>query len=233
MPDVTALIGHWGYLAIFLFVVLGNMGVPLPEEAVLALAGYLVWQGQLRLPAVLAVGVLSATAGDSLGYWIGGRFGRFAIERYGHWVLGRPTRIETLERFVGRYGPLGVYVARFVPGLRFMAGPLAGALELRFSRFLVANLLGAATFVPVMVSIGYAVGLGFGRYVERLRYLVGSLERTVLLVALCLSAAVLTWRMLRVLYTKRSMLKPANGYGPPTPQGEESTEDRPGRPAQR
>jgi membrane protein DedA with SNARE-associated domain len=212
MSDAAGVICHWGYLAIFLFVVLGNMGVPLPEEAVLALSGYLVWQGQLRLPVVLAVGIVSATAGDSLGYWLGWRFGRIAIERYGQWVLGRPTRIERLERFVTRYGPQGVFVARFVPGLRFMAGPLAGALNLRFSRFWVANLFGAATYVPVMVGVGYAVGLGFGQYVERLRHLIGSLERTVLLVALCLSAAVLTWRVFHVLFTRRAA--PADPEGP-------------------
>ncbi len=204
MPDMAGAIGHWGYLAIFLFVILGNTGAPVPEEAVLALAGYLVWQGELRLPFVLAVGIASATIGDSLGYWLGRRFGRAAIERYGHWVLGGPARIERIERFVTRYGPLGVFVARFLPGLRFMAGPLAGALDLRFARFLVANLLGAAAYVPVMIGVGYTVGLGFGVYVERLRHLVGSLEPTVLAVALGLSAAMLTWRVLHVLFTRRT-----------------------------
>ncbi len=220
MSDVAGAIGHWGYLAIFLFVILGNTGAPVPEEAVLALAGYLVWQGQLRLPLVLAVGIASATIGDSLGYWLGCRFGRAAIERYGRWVLGGPARIERIERFVTRYGPQGVFVARFLPGLRFMAGPLAGALDLRFARFLVANLLGAATYVPVMIGVGYTVGLGFGAYVERLRHLVGSLERTVLLVALCLSAGMLTWRVLHVLLTRRApppTQKPPERRGAGTP----------------
>jgi membrane protein DedA with SNARE-associated domain len=58
MPDFGQLIGHWGYLAIFVLVILGNMGVPLPEETVLILAGYLVWQGELRLPMVLVILIL-------------------------------------------------------------------------------------------------------------------------------------------------------------------------------
>ena len=73
MLDLGQLISHWGYLAIFLFVILGNLGLPAPEESILVLAGYLVWQGKLRLPLVLAVGILSAIAGDNLGYWIGRR----------------------------------------------------------------------------------------------------------------------------------------------------------------
>src|SRR5574341_1666084 len=68
MLDPNELIGHWGYSAIFLAVVLGNVGMPVPEEAILALAGYLVWRGKLRLPLVLAVGIASAAAGDNLGY---------------------------------------------------------------------------------------------------------------------------------------------------------------------
>ena len=199
MPDVGALLNHWGYLAIFIFVILGNMGVPLPEETILALAGYMVWRGQLLFWAVLIVGILSAILGDNLGYWVGRRYGRGAIERYGHLVLGRPARLESLECFVARYGALGVFVARFVPGLRFMAGPLSGALHLRFPRFLAANLFGATVYVPVAVCVGYAIGVGFGGYVEELRRVVGNIEHAVLVTALCLSAAILSWRVLRAL----------------------------------
>ena len=85
MPELGHLIKHWGYLAIFVFVVLGNLGVPVPEESILVLAGYLVWQGDLRLPLVLLVGMLSAIAGDNLGYWLGRRYGQAAIARYGRW----------------------------------------------------------------------------------------------------------------------------------------------------
>jgi len=88
MPDLTQLLGHWGYVALFVVVVLGNVGVPLPEETVLALAGYLVWRGDMRLPVVLVVGVVSAVAGDNLGYWVGRRFGRNALPRFPSWSGG-------------------------------------------------------------------------------------------------------------------------------------------------
>src|SRR2546422_7412119 len=126
MTDLPQLIGHWGYVAIFVVVVLGNVGLPLPEETVLALAGYLVWRGELSLPLVLAVGVVSAVAGDNLGYWLGRRYGRTALPRYARWVLGHPERLQSMEAFVAGRGPFAVFVARFIPGIRFMAGPLAG-----------------------------------------------------------------------------------------------------------
>jgi len=199
MLDPAELIGHWGYLVLFLLVILGNMGLPLPEETILVLAGYMVWRGQLRLPLVLAVGVISAAAGDNLGYWLGHRYGRAALQRHALWILGKPERLEAMQAFVERRGAFAVFAARFIPGLRFSAGPLAGALGLRFLPFLGANLLGAATYVPVAVGAGYAIGYGLGPYVERLRQVVGEVEHVVLIVALAGAVGLLGWRAFQSL----------------------------------
>ena len=199
MSDLPELIGHWGYIAIFVVVVLGNVGLPLPEETVLAVAGYLVWRGDLDLVAVLVVGVVSAVAGDNLGYWLGRRFGRTAVPRYARWVLGHPERLQSMEAFIERRGPFAVFVARFIPGIRFMAGPLAGGLGLRFLPFLAANVLGALVYVPVAVAGGYVVGYGLGEYVERARRVAGQVEYLVLLVALMSAVGLIVWRVVQGL----------------------------------
>ncbi len=199
MSDLPELIGHWGYIAIFVVVVLGNVGLPLPEETVLAVAGYLVWRGDLDLVAVLVVGVISAVAGDNLGYWLGRRFGRTAVPRYARWVLGHPERLQSMEVFIERRGPFAVFVARFIPGIRFMAGPLAGGLGLRFLPFLAANVLGALVYVPVAVAGGYVVGYGLGEYVEQVRRVAGQVEYLVLLVALMSAVGLIVWRVVQGL----------------------------------
>jgi membrane protein DedA with SNARE-associated domain len=201
MTDIPQLLGHWGYAGIFVVVVLGNVGVPLPEETVLALAGYLVWRGDMRLSVVLVVGVVSAVVGDNLGYWLGRRYGRTALPRYARWVLGHPERLGAMEGFVARRGPFAVFVARFVPGVRFMAGPLAGGLGMRFSAFFVANVLGAIVYVPAVVGAGFAIGYGLGEYVERLHRLVGQVERLVLAAALIGALAFVAWRIVHALRT--------------------------------
>lgn len=204
MPDLGQLIGHWGYLAIFVFVVLGNVGLPVPEETILLLAGYLVWQGELRLPIVLAVGMASAVLGDNLGYWIGREYGQAAIERYAYWVLGKPERLASMRGFVARYGPLGVFAARFIAGLRFLAGPLAGAMGLRPLSFVVANVLGAVVYVPLAVGAGYAVGYGLGGYVARLERVMGRVKHIVLIGAIMYAVAFLAWRALRAVRARRA-----------------------------
>jgi membrane protein DedA with SNARE-associated domain len=201
--NVGELIGHWGYTAIFLLIVLGNVGLPVPEETTLALAGYLVWRGQLRLSIILAIGIVSATAGDNLGYWIGRRYGKAAIERYSRRILVSPEHLQTVSRFVMTHGFLGVFAARFIPGLRFLAGPLAGAAGLPLLPFVVANTLGALLYVPYAVGIGYAIGYGLGSYVERVRHVVGEVEYIMLAVVIVLGVALVGRRMWRARHPSR------------------------------
>lgn len=194
LHGLRALIGHWGYLAIFALVVLGNIGVPVPENSVLWVAGYLVWKGKLQLPLVLLVGIVGAVAGDNLGYWIGRRYGQPAVERYGHWARLTPPRLETMRRFVHRYGSFGVFIARFITGLRFMAGPLAGSMGLPPRAFFIANVLGAVCYVPMMVGAGYAVGYGYGRYVKRILRGASAVEQYVLLGVILVGVLYLGYR---------------------------------------
>jgi membrane protein DedA with SNARE-associated domain len=194
MSDLTPLISQWGYAAIGLIVILGNVGLPVPEETVLTVSGYLVWQGRLKLAPVLAVALASAVIGDNAAYWLGRRYGRLVITRL---IRVRPDRVERMQRFVMRYGMLAVFVARFVAGLRFMAGPLAGSTGLSPVRFFVANLLGAAVYVPVAVAAGYGVGYGLGGQLERLRRLAGDAGGTLLLAIIVAGIAAWLWLALR------------------------------------
>ena len=164
---MTPLLEHWGYLGIVLAVVLGNMGVPIPEESVLMLAGYGASRGVLKLPLVLIVGIVSAVAGDNLGYWAGRRYGRRAIERFGHLALVSPARMEKITAFMARHGALAIFGARFIVGLRTLAGPLAGATGVRPLTFVTANILGALIYVPYAVAVGYGVGWSLGDVIAR------------------------------------------------------------------
>jgi membrane protein DedA with SNARE-associated domain len=166
--DAGRLFDHWGYTGLFLAIVLGNMGLPVPEETVLALAGYAASRGILHLPTVLVVGVVSAAVGDNIGCWLGRRYGRAAIERYGRRAFVTPERLQKVAEFMARRGAVAIFAARFVPGLRFLAGPLAGATGGPPLTFVIANTLGALVYVPYAVGLGYGIGWRFGDTIERL-----------------------------------------------------------------
>lgn len=197
MPELSELITQWGYLAIFFTVILGNLGAPVPEEAILVLAGYFVWDQQLWLPAVLIVGIVGAATGDNIGYWIGRHYGVRAVSQYGHWFFITPERFDSMQGFVSQYGAFGVFFARFLPGLRFMAGPLAGTARMPFLPFLISNVLGAAVYVPLAVAVGYALSYGVGDYMKWVQRLVGRVEHLVLIAAIISAVVILGWRAFR------------------------------------
>ena len=214
LPDVNHLIATWGYLGIVLVVVLGNVGLPVPEETVLAVAGYLVWSGRLQWFPVLAVGVVSAVAGDNVGYWLGRRYGRAAVEHYARWML-KPRHVVAAERWLRLYGSVAVGAARFVGGARFLAGPLAGALGLAFRSFFIGNLVGALLFVPYAVGIGYAVGYGLGVYVSRLHQMLGGAGGVILVVIVMGVVGLLGWRRgVRIVQRGIRMLSRLRCLGP-------------------
>ena len=190
---MSQFVTDWGYVGIVLIVVLGNVGLPVPEESVLALAGYLVWSGRLQLLPVLIVGVFSAVVGDNLGYWLGHRYGQRAVERYSRSLL-RPRHVMTAERWISRYGLVAICAARFVSGVRFLAGPLAGAVGLPFRSFFAGNLLGAMLFVPYAVGIGYGIGYGLGSYMARLPHSLGEIGHLILIGSVASAVLLLGWR---------------------------------------
>ncbi len=197
MIDPGELIQHWGYPAIFLCVLAGTAGLPVPEESVLVAAGYLSWRGDLRLPLVIVVGILSAAAGDNIGYWVGRRYGCGAIERYGRRVFITPERLDVARRFVVRWGAPAVFMARFIPGLRAWAGPVAGTAGMRYLPFCVANALGAAGYAPLAIGVGYAVGHRLGDRLERFRGALGGVEHWLLAAAIVGTGAAVVWRAAR------------------------------------
>jgi membrane protein DedA with SNARE-associated domain len=184
MGFLTLFVQHWGYAAVFATVLLGSVGLPVPEETILMLAGYLVWRGDLSLWLVLAVGVVSASLGDNLGYWLGRRFGGNTLRRYGTRLWLAPATLEAGQRFLLTHGAPAIFIARFVPGLRFAAGPVSGISGIPASSFFIANILGAVCYVPLVVGLGYALGRGAGPRLERVRAAGVRIEHIVLTAAL-------------------------------------------------
>jgi membrane-associated protein len=198
MSDPSQILQHWGYPAIFFFVFLGNLGFPVPEETVLTLSGFLVWKGELHFFTTAVVGILSAIAGDNFGYWMGRRFGISAILRFGHLVFITADRVGKMQRLMWKYGPAGVFLARFIPGLRFLAGPLAGTASMPFRKFFIANCCGATIYVPLMVAVGYGVAVGLEDQLKRLESLLGNLTPMVWFVLAGSAMAIVVWRVAKV-----------------------------------
>ncbi|WP_436535329.1 DedA family protein [Actinoplanes sp. HUAS TT8] len=155
---MTDLIGQFGYLGIGGIVLIESFGIPAPGETVIIAGAALAGRGHLNIVAVALTAFLAAVVGDSIGYWIGRRGGRPLVRRFGSYVRLTPERLAKVEGFMTRQGPKVVVVARFVEGLRQFNGIVAGFSGMRFPRFLVWNVLGAALWVGVWSTAAYLAG---------------------------------------------------------------------------
>jgi membrane protein DedA with SNARE-associated domain len=148
----------WGYLGVFIFIFLGNLGIPVPEETVLLVAGFLAGRNDLDLRTLYAVGIVSAVSGDCCGFLFGRTGGQRLFERLAQRFKFIRHRYDRLQVFFKAHGSKAVFMARFIAGARFMAGPMAGAAGMSFWRFLGWNLLGAVIWCSLVITVGYLVG---------------------------------------------------------------------------
>jgi membrane protein DedA with SNARE-associated domain len=181
---------HYGYWAVAAALLLENLGLPFPGETVLLLASLLAYtERDLQLGWIILVGTVATVAGSSLGYVVGFYGGRPLLERYRYIFHIHDGTVERGEKLFARHGVLTILAARFVFGLRVIAGPLAGVLRMPWERFAVSNLLGAALWVTVISFVGYSFG-------SRWRVLMHFMKRfdLVLATVFVLIVALMWWR---------------------------------------
>ncbi len=165
LDTLRGYITNYGYWAVAISLLLENAGIPLPGETILLLASFLAYsQDELRLPYIILVAVCAATLGDNLGFAIGYSGGRPLLDRYRHFFRIPASTIERGERLFDEYGAVTILFARFILGLRVIAGPLAGVLRMSWKRFAIFNFLGAVLWVSVISFVGYK----FGKHWDRL-----------------------------------------------------------------
>jgi membrane protein DedA with SNARE-associated domain len=152
------LFAQYGYGVVFVGVFLENAGLPVPGETALLAGAALSHFGRLSLAWVIVTAVAAATLGDNLGFLIGRRFGRSALERYGRRVGLTKDRLAMFDRFFDRHGARTVFIARFVTGLRVFGALLAGASDLPWPKFLFYNAAGAIAWSTTFGLVGYLVG---------------------------------------------------------------------------
>lgn len=160
---------EWGYWTVVIALLLENAGVPVPGETILLFASFLAYSEQeLRLVYIILFGTIACTLGDNIGYAIGHRGGRPLLERYKH-IFHIPQRtIRHGEGLFARFGSVTIFFARFIFGMRIIAGPLAGVLQMPWRQFALFNFLGAVTWVTAISLIGFLFG---GEWPQLLRIL--------------------------------------------------------------
>jgi membrane protein DedA with SNARE-associated domain len=166
-------------IAIYLLVAgvigLESLGIPLPGEIVLVSAALLASRHTLDISpvAVGASATIGAIVGDTIGYSIGHRYGMSLFERLGRRFPKHfgPGHVALAKQLFHRWGVWAVFFGRFVALLRILAGPLAGALKMRYARFLAANASGAVCWAGGTTAVVYYAGMAAERWLSRFSWI--------------------------------------------------------------
>src|SRR5437667_8093659 len=115
---IKSLIAAAGYGGIVILMGIESACIPLPSELIMPFAGYLVYEGTMKLFWVATAGAAGCNVGSLIAYEIGCYGGRPLVERYGRWILMGRRELDWADHFFARWGYLAVFIARLLPVVR-------------------------------------------------------------------------------------------------------------------
>ena len=203
------LIQQFGYLGIVLLLVLGGLGLPMPEEAPIVLAAVLSKKGVMWEPVALAACVVGVLLGDfvvyGLGYFYGERVLGFRLTRK---FLTR-AREAQIKGYFQRHGLKILIVGRFAVGFRTAAYLTAGILRHPPLKLLATDLIAVSLSTPLMFGLGWA----FARQIE------AGIREVQHYVALVVGLLIVAWLLVRYVKALRRGGRP---IGPPVLEADEA-----------
>lgn len=154
----TQILLMYGYLLVFSWVLVEQLGVPLPATPVLLAAGALSAEHQISFPLALLVGIVAALIADTAWFLIGRRYGRHVLRLLCKLSMEPSICVRQTQNSFGRRRAATLVIAKFVPGLSTLAPPVAGENGMALGPFLLFDGIGAALWVGTLLVVGRCFG---------------------------------------------------------------------------
>src|SRR5512140_3299232 len=176
METMHHIILNFGYFGIFGLLMLGIIGLPIPDETLLAFCGFLANKGELNLVLTILSAFLGSCSGITVSYLIGRVPGLALIKRYGKYIHVTEDRIDRIHLWFAKVGKWLLVFGYFIPGVRHLSAMVAGSSKLQYPEFAPFAYAGALLWSTTFVTAGYF----FGKEWERMS---GEAHRILLIVA--------------------------------------------------
>ena len=147
-----------GYAGLALLMAAESMVLPVPSEAVMPFAGYVVSAGDMTWAGAVLASSMGSLAGSWLSYLMGLHGVLPLVERYGKYVLVHPHHLRQAEHMFARRGVVAVFLCRFIPGVRHVSSIPAGATRMSLAPFLAASVAGATAWNTFLLWVGWRFG---------------------------------------------------------------------------
>ena len=155
---IESTIGAMGAWGIALLMAIESCNIPLPSEAVLPFAGYLVSKGVMNFHVAAIAGAVGCVLGSIPSYYLGYLGGRKFFENYGKYILVSKHDLEVADKWVDKYGDWAFFLCRMLPVIRTFISLPAGILKARKRTFFTLTFLGSLIWSYVLVYVGVRLG---------------------------------------------------------------------------
>lgn len=146
---------EYAYWYIGLFLVLGSLGLPFPEEIVLLSAGYIAGVGIVRFWVMLPYTMGMLIIGDTVTYTVSRKLGRELLLKWGRYVFLPTHRLDQIEEYYEKHGGKTVFFSRLLIGFRFAGIMVAGITEMPWKKFFTYDLLSIVIYLPIVLGLGF------------------------------------------------------------------------------
>ena len=156
-----------GYAGIAILMAIESACIPLPSELIMPFAGYLVFEGTMKLVWVATAGAIGCNLGSLIAYEIGYYGGRPLVEKYGSYILLSRRELDWADRFFHRWGDAAVFVARLLPIIRTFIALPAGVARMPRGKFHMYTFLGSWPWCFLLAYFGTKLGANWrtmGKY---------------------------------------------------------------------
>ena len=190
MEPIFSWIIEYGYWAIFVLLMVGIVGIPIPDETLLLLSGYLVSQGKLQFQLTIATAFFGSACGISLSYFFGWWMGPSIVLRCERLFHLQPGALDRAKSWYQKKGKYALFFGYYIPGVRHLTALLAGSARLPFPTF------GLFAYSRGFVWALTFIGLGYGLE-EEWKTVSGTMHQALLVGALLTMTGIGLWIFLK------------------------------------
>ncbi|MDZ7302200.1 MAG: DedA family protein [candidate division KSB1 bacterium] len=148
-------IAEYAYAGVFSLLMLGIVGLPIPDETLLTFSGYLIYKGQLHFVPTLVAAFLGSICGITLSYGLGRIVGVAMINKFGSFIHLTPENLARVHYWFDRFGKWTLMIGYFIPGVRHVTAIVAGASKRGWLVFALFAYAGGFLWSVIFIALGF------------------------------------------------------------------------------
>lgn len=155
---IVEIVEAMGYPGVFIMSMLESTFIPIPSEATLIPAGYLIHQGKMDGALVYFLAVTGTLTGSLINYFVALYCGRYVLIKYGKFFFMNEEKMKKMETYFINHGPISIFLARLVFGVRHFISFPAGLAKMNLVKFSLYTALGGGLWTALLLTLGYMIG---------------------------------------------------------------------------